>query len=158
MKAIALILSILLFIAGLLGTVLPVLPGAILIYVGMLVYGLMTGFATLNAQFFILQALVLIFTFFMDFIASSVGTKGFGGSKQAVLGAIIGTILGLISFGPIGIVVGPFLGSVVAEMLQGKQLNQAIYVGFGTLIGSLGGTFLKLCTELLMIICFFIEI
>jgi uncharacterized protein YqgC (DUF456 family) len=158
LKTIALVLSIILFIAGLLGTVLPVLPGAILIYGGMLLYGLMTGFATLDTHFFILQALLLVLTFFIDFLASAVGTRGFGGSKQAVLGAIIGTILGLIFFGPLGIVVGPFLGAVVTELLQGRVLNQAIHIGFGTLIGILGGTFLKICAEVLMIIYFFMQI
>ncbi|HHU68932.1 MAG TPA: DUF456 domain-containing protein [Thermoanaerobacterales bacterium] len=141
MYTIALVLSIILFIVGLLGTILPVLPGAILIYSGMLLYGLMTGFATLNAHFFIMQALVLVLTFLIDFLASAVGTKGFGGSKQSIWGAIIGTILGLIFLGPLGIIVGPFVGAVVTELLQGRLLNQAIHVGFGTLIGILGGTF-----------------
>jgi uncharacterized protein YqgC (DUF456 family) len=158
LKTVALVLSIILFITGLLGTVLPVLPGAILIYGGMLLYGLLTGFQTLNAQFFILQGLLLILTFFIDFLASAVGTKRFGGSKQAAWGAIIGTLLGFVLLGPLGIVVGPFLGTVVTELLQRKELEKAIHIGFGTLIGILGGTILKLCIELIMIIYFFMQI
>lgn len=74
METTALILSIILFIFGLLGTILPILPGAILIYGGMLLYGVMTGFETLDANFFLLQASILVLIFFIDFIASSVGT------------------------------------------------------------------------------------
>lgn len=158
MKTMALILSIILFIMGIVGTILPVLPGAVLIYGGMLLYGILTQFATLDANFFILQALVLVLIFFIDFFASAIGIQSFGGSKQAVWGAAIGIILGLIFFGPLGMIVGPFLGAVITELFRGRDLNQAIHVGFGTLIGFLGGTFLKLCTEVLMIIYFFMQI
>lgn len=154
----ALILAIVFFAVGLLGTVLPVLPGAILIYGGMLVYGIMTQFATLDAYFFLLQAFVLVFILSIDYIASAVGTKRFGGSKQAAWGAIAGTILGLIFFGPLGIIIGPFLGAVGAELIRGKEINQAARVGFGTLLGILGGTLLKLAVEILMIIYFFMKI
>ena len=158
METTALILSIILFIAGLLGTILPVLPGAILIYGGMLVYGVMTKFATLDANFFLLQALVLVLIFSVDFLAAAAATRRFNGSKQAAWGAILGTILGLIFFGPLGIVIGPFLGAVVAELVRGIEINQAIRVGFGTLVGILGGTVLKLCAEILMIVYFFMRI
>ncbi|MDD4569327.1 MAG: DUF456 domain-containing protein [Tepidanaerobacteraceae bacterium] len=158
METTALILSIILFIFGLLGTILPILPGAILIYGGMLLYGVMTGFETLDANFFLLQALVLVLIFFIDFIASSVGTRHFGGSKQAIWGAVVGTFLGLIFFPPLGIVIGPFLGAVVIEILRGSEIKPAIRVGIGSLLGILGGTFLKLFAEILMIIYFFMQI
>lgn len=158
MEITALVLSILLFIIGLLGTILPVLPGPILIYGGMLLYGFMTEFATLDANFFLLQGLVLAFIFSIDFIASAVGTRRFNGSKQAAWGAIISTILGLVFLGPLGIVIGPFLGAVVVELLRGIKIKQAVVVGFGTLIGILGGTVLKLCAVIVMIVYFFMRI
>ncbi|HWQ71990.1 MAG TPA: DUF456 domain-containing protein [Desulfitobacteriaceae bacterium] len=158
MTTVALILTIILFIAGLLGTILPVLPGPILIYGGMLLYGLMTKFATLDAYFFILQTLVLIVIFLIDFVASAVSTRRFGGSKPAVWGAIIGTILGLFILGPLGIIIGPFLGATVTELLRGKGADQSIRVGFGSLVGILGGTVFKLGAEILMIIYFFMRI
>lgn len=158
METTALVLAIILFIVGLLGTILPVLPGPILVYGGMLLYGVMTEFTTLDATFFLLQALVLVLLFSIDFLASAVGSRRFNGSKQAAWGAIIGTILGLIFFGPLGIVIGPFLGAVVAELLRGIRIDQSIRVGFGTLVGILGGTVLKLFAELLMIIYFFMRI
>jgi len=112
MKILPLVVCIIFFILGLLGTVLPVLPGAILIYGGMLLYGIMTGFRNMNMMFFLIQALILIIIFLVDFIASYVGTRYFGGSKQALLGAGIGTVLGFFIMPPIGIFVGSFLGWV----------------------------------------------
>jgi len=123
-----------------LGTILPILPGAILIYGGMLLYGFMTKFATLDANFFLLQALVLVLIFSVDFLASAIGTRRSNGSKQAAGGAIIGTLLGLIFFGPLGIVIGPFLGAVGAELLRGVlyayiiQLCAKVIIKVGTTI------------------------
>ncbi|KGP76572.1 hypothetical protein JT05_03900 [Desulfosporosinus sp. Tol-M] len=158
MMTTALILALVLFVLGLLGTVLPVLPGAILIYGGMLLYGVMTHFSTLDTNFFLIQALISVLILAIDFLASAAGTRQFKGSRQAVWGAVIGTFLGLLFFGPLGVIIGPFLGAVIAEFINSPDLNQAIRVGIGTLIGFIGGTILKLGIEIIMIIYFFIKI
>ena len=158
MSGAALLFAVILFVVGLAGTVLPVLPGAILIYGGMLLYGFMTGFATLDANFFLLQAMALIIIFAVDFLATAAGSKRFGGSKYATWGAILGTLAGLLIFGPFGIIIGPFLGATLAELIRGKKPNLAFRAGFGTLIGLLGGTVLKLGIEILMIVYFFLTI
>ncbi|HHV64109.1 MAG TPA: DUF456 family protein [Peptococcaceae bacterium] len=157
METIALILTFVLFIAGLVGTVLPLLPGAALIYGGMLLYGLLTKFATLDLTFFLLQALVLILIFAVDYLASAAGTRRFGGSKQAAWGAVAGAVVGIF-FGPLGIILGPFLGAVAIELIRGTAADKAIRAGFGTIIGILGGTIVKLAIEVLMIIYFFMRI
>ena len=154
----ALIIAIVLFILGLAGTVLPVLPGAILIYAGMLLYGVMTGFATLDITFYIVQGLIFAFILVVDYLATVEGTRRFGGSKQAGWGAALGMIVGII-FGPFGILLGPFLGAVAAEVLLRKtELSKAVVIGFGTLVGLLGGTVIKLGVEILMIVYFFFKI
>ncbi|HZK25090.1 MAG TPA: DUF456 family protein [Oscillospiraceae bacterium] len=158
MDYLPLILASLLFIVGVLGTVLPVLPGAILIFGGMLLYGYLTNFAVLTINFYLLQGVAMLLVFLIDFLATAVGTKRYGGSRVASFGAAIGTLVGIFSFPPLGIVVGPFLGAVLAELLVGKDTNQALRVGFGTLIGLLGGTILKLVIEAAMIIYFFLTI
>jgi uncharacterized protein YqgC (DUF456 family) len=146
------------FLIGLIGTILPALPGVLLIFGGMLVYGFMTGFASLSIWFFVMQLLVMAVIFIVDFIASVVSTKKYGGSKQAAFGAAVGTILGVIILGPLGIIIGPFAGSVAAEVLLGKEIKQAVKVGFGSLVGVMGGTLFKLAAEALMIIYFFMSI
>ncbi|MFA5536860.1 MAG: DUF456 domain-containing protein [Bacillota bacterium] len=158
MELIALILAIVFFVIGFIGTIIPVLPGVTLIYGGMLLYGFMTGFSSLDANFFILQTLALLLIIATDFFASALGTRKFGGSKQSAWGAILGTIPGLIFLGPIGIILGPFLGAVLVEMLLGKEVRQAVNVGFGTLIGFIGGTLLKLIAETIMVVYFFMQI
>lgn len=155
MAGTALVLAVIFFVLGLAGTVLPVLPGAILIYAGMLLYGVLTQFATLDANFFLLQGMALVIIFAVDFLATAIGSRRFGGSRYAGWGAAIGTLLGLLIFGPFGIIFGPFLGAVLAELILGKKPDLAVRAGFGTLIGLLGGTALKLSIEILMIIFFF---
>lgn len=157
METAALIIAIILFVAGILGTVLPFLPGAALIYIGMLIYGIMTKFVALDWMFFIIQAVLLIFVFLVDYWATAFGTKRFGGSKQAAWGAIIGTIAGIF-FGPLGIIIGPFLGAVIAEIIRGTEFKQTIRVGIGTIVGFLGGSILKIAVELVMIIYFFVKL
>lgn len=154
----ALIIAIVLFIIGLVGTVLPMLPGPILIYAGMLLYGLMTDFITLDFKFYLIQGLVFALIFFVDYLATALGTRRYGGSKQAGWGAALGMLVGIF-FAPIGIILGPFLGAVGAELLfRRTELKKAFRIGVGTLIGLLGGIVVKLGVEIIMIIYFFIKI
>ncbi|MBS4030584.1 MAG: DUF456 family protein [Clostridiales bacterium] len=158
MAVFALVLAVILFLLGLAGTLLPVLPGVTLIYGGMVLYGILTGFTDLNTTFYILQGLAVLLVFAIDYLATAAGSRRYGGSKYAAWGAIIGTIIGILTLGPFGIIIGPFVGAVTAELIQGKQANQAARTGFGTIIGLLGGTVLKLIIEVLMIIWFFMAI
>lgn len=154
----ALIIAIIFFIAGLLGTILPILPGPALIYCGMILYGLLNNFQSLNLYFFIIQAIALIVIFAADYVASAVGTILAGGSNQAAVGAILGTVIAMLILGPMGIIIGPFLGAVIVELFRGLGLKRAINVGLFTLVGTLGGTLFKLSAEFIMIVYFFIEI
>ncbi|MBS4021915.1 MAG: DUF456 family protein [Dethiobacter sp.] len=158
MGTFALVLAVILFILGMVGTVLPVLPGVLLIYSGMGLYGLLTGFAGLDTMFFILQSMAVVLVFSLDYLAVAAGTRRFGGSRYAAWGAALGTLLGLLLFGPFGLIIGPFLGAVFAEVILGKEPTQAVRIGFGTLLGLLGGTVLKLGIQGLMIAWFFLSI
>jgi len=157
MATVALVLTVLLFLLGLAGIVLPILPGVILIYAGMLLYGIMTGFAALDTNFYLLQGMALLLTFFIDYLAASTGTRRYGVSRRSAWGAAAGVLFGLF-LGPFGIIIGPFLGAILAELTGGKQLEQAVRAGVGTLIGFVGGTALKFVIAALMIIWFFISI
>ncbi|HBH13581.1 MAG: Uncharacterized protein XD91_1455 [Clostridiales bacterium 38_11] len=158
MELLGLILAVIFFIVGFIGTVLPILPGVIFVFSGMVVYGIMTNFHELNIYFFLLQSVTMMLVFVIDFIASAVGTRRFDGSKQAAAGGAFGIVIGLIVLGPLGIAIGPFVGAVGVELISGKDMNHAIKSGFGSLIGILGGTILKLFTEAIMISYFFISI
>lgn len=158
METIYLLLTLVMFVMGIIGTILPALPGVIVIFGGMVLYGFMTNFAGLSIYFFIMQSAVMLVIFLVDFLASAVSTKKYGGSKQAAFGAVLGTIVGIMVFGPLGVIIGPFAGSVITEIIIGKQIKQAVLVGFGSLVGVIGGTIFKLLAEIVMIINFFINI
>jgi uncharacterized protein len=154
----ALILAIILFIVGLLGTVLPMLPGPILVYGGMVIYGIMTDFESLPMSFFIVQTIILLIIFATDYISSAIGANLSGGSKQASIGAVVGTVIAIFFLGPLGLVIGPLLGATVVEILRGVNFKRAVRIGFGTLLGTLGGTLFKLLSELAMIGYFFLKV
>ena len=158
MDILAMVLAVLLFLLGVAGTVLPVLPGVILVYAGMVVYGLMTGFETLQADFYILQGAATALLLGIDFVAASIGARKFQASKRAAFGAIVGAVIGMFTLGPLGLLIGPFVGAVIIEIIIGKNAQQAMQSGVGTVIGTIGGTMIKLAGEIAMIIYFFIQI
>ncbi len=158
MSIIGLILAVIFFTAGLAGTILPVLPGAPLILLGMIVYGLFTGFAGLTWGFFLGQAAAVALTFFIDYFTSVWGVRRYGGSKAALWGSVAGLICGGLVLGPPGIILGPFLGAFTGEFFIKRSFRQALRTGAGSLIGLLGGAAIKLMIELLMIAWFFIVI
>lgn len=155
MAVIGMILAILLFILGLAGTVLPVLPGAPLVWLGMLVYGLFTGFAKLTAGFYVGQGVAVALTLLIDYAATAYGTKRYGGSAAAIYGSIAGIIIGPFILGPLGLAVGPFGGALIGELTRGKRPEAAFRAAFGTLIGLVGGAVLKFAVGVGMIVWFF---
>jgi len=155
MHVIAMILAVLFFTVGLAGSFLPVIPGAILIWLGMLVYGILTKFATLSTAFFIGQALAAALVYIVDYLAGAYGAKRYGGSRYSVYGSIIGTVVGIILLGPAGIIFGPFAGAIIGELLNQKPPDIAFKIGVGTLLGLLSGTIIKLAIQFIMIIWFF---
>ncbi|HOV79591.1 MAG TPA: DUF456 family protein [Bacillota bacterium] len=158
MSIAGLVFAVILFTAGVLGTVLPALPGAPLIWLGMFVYGIFTKFNNLSWMFFIGQGLAVGLIFLIDYLAGIWGVKKYGGSAAAVWGSVIGGLIGVLVLGPFGLIFGPFIGSVAGELYQKSTPEKAFRVGIGTLIGFLGGTVLKLSIEILMIIWFFITV
>lgn len=158
MSIIALVPTVILFILGILGIVLPLLPGTILIWAGMLLYGILTGFAGLSFTFYLLQGLAVVLSWSIDYLATALGTRYSGGSKAATGGAVLGLVSGLIFLGPAGIIFGPFLGALAGELLRGIPAKQALRSSFGALIGIAGGLVLKLVIAVVMIVWFFMQI
>ncbi len=158
MSVAGLAVAVIFMTLGVLGTVLPALPGAPLIWLGMFAYGLFTKFQGLGWAFFLGQGLAVALIFAIDYVAGVWGVKVYGGSKYAVWGSILGGIAGVIMGGPFGLICGPFIGAVAGELFRKNSLGGALRVGWGTLVGFLGGTFLKLAVEALMITWFFIEV
>ncbi|NLA12319.1 MAG: DUF456 family protein [Firmicutes bacterium] len=157
MTALAYIIAALFFLAGIVGTFAPVLPGAPLIWLGMLLFGLLTGFKNLSWSFFLLQGILAVAIMGVDYLATALGSRYFGASKAAVFGALAGLVTGFF-FLPIGLLVGPFLGAVLFEYLARRQFDIAIRAGLGAVIGFWSGALFKLVLELGMIIWFLITV
>lgn len=155
MEIVPLLVASILFLLGIIGTFLPILPGAALIWGGMLVYGFLTGFARLDLTFFIVQGLAVLLIIGLDYVAAAWGTQRFGGTRRAAVGAAVGLLLGLVTMGPVGIIFGPFLGAFLGELTGGLPADKALRSSFGALIGLVGAIFLKLAIEGVMIYWFF---
>ena len=143
-------LAALLALVGLAGTILPALPGLPLVFAGMLVAAWAGGFEQVSVWIIVLLGLLTLVSFGVDFWATAHGARRVGASRKAVLGAVIGTFAGLFFF-PIGLLVGPFAGALVGEMLHGREWRQATKVGFGTWFGVVLAVVLKLGLAFAMI-------
>ena len=106
------------------------------------------------------MAVVTVVVYAIDYMIPIWGTKKFGGSKRGVWGSIIGLLIGLFfaPFGLISIIIGPFVGAVIGELTAGKDSSTALRSGFGSFMGFLGGTLLKLIASGIMTWYFFKEL
>lgn len=146
------IIVIALFLIGLVGTILPALPGTPLIFAGTLVYGIWTGFEEVTFPVLAVLGGIAIGALLLEYAAEAYGAKRFGATKYGIWGAIIGGIVGFVALSIPGLLVGLFLGAVIPEMLlSGRSLNGALRIGWGSLLGFLGGTLMKFVLGLVMI-------
>ena len=137
------VLAVLLVVVGLAGLVLPALPGSAFIIGGLLLSAGAEGFEHVGMLSLLIITLLGAFTFVVDFIAGSLGAKGFGASPRAAIGAAIGS-LAVFVIGPLGIVIGPFAGAMVGELSARRSLGQAGVAGLGATIGLVLGVAIKL--------------
>jgi len=141
----------LLMILGIAGCLLPMLPGPPLSYLGLIAIQLSSKI-NFSPKFLISWGVIVILVSILDYVIPIWGTKYFGGSKYGVWGSMAGLLAGLF-IPPIGIIIGPFFGAVVGEMLAGNKQN-ALKAGFGSFIGFLAGTVVKLLVSLIMLYYF----
>ena len=142
MDIVLVILAAVFLFVGMLGCILPMLPGPPLAYAGMLLLHLTDRVQFTTGQLLV-WLLIVVVTVVLDYVTPLLGSKYSGGSKWGERGCMIGTVIGLF-FAPWGIIIGPFVGAVVGELLGDKELSQALKSGFGSFLGFLFGTVLKL--------------
>jgi uncharacterized protein len=143
-------IAIALIVVGLAGTVLPALPGLPLMFCGMLLGAWAGDFKEISVWTIIFLAILMLISVAVDFLASLYGAKRVGASKKAIAGAALGTLGGLF-FGIPGLILGPFIGAVAGEMIDGKEWRTATKTGFGTWLGLAIGTALKLALAVAML-------
>ncbi len=158
MDTIILIFCLVLVCTGVLGTILPMVPGLILILAGIILYGWYFGFELLGMNFIIAIVILTIVGTFIDFLASVIGAKKYGASNIGIIALTIGLILGFITIGPIGIIIGPVLAIILTELFKGKTFNDALKITLGIFIGALTGITVRFFIGLLMAALFIIKV
>jgi len=142
MDILLIIPGILLILIGLVGCIVPIIPGPPISYAGLILLHL-TSAVQFEQKFLMIWAGLVIAVTAVDYLTPIWGTKKFGGTRRGTWGATIGLILGLLFFPPLGIILGPFVGAVVGELTHSEDMNKALRSGFGSLLGFLLGTGLK---------------
>jgi uncharacterized protein YqgC (DUF456 family) len=146
-----------LLLVGLIGCILPIIPGPPISFIGILVIEA-TEKVDFSSNFLLTMFVLAAVVTALDYIIPVWGTKRFGGTRAGVIGSTLGLILGLVFFPPLGIIIGPFVGAVIGEMVQKDDLSKALRSGIGSFIGFLLGTGLKLVVSSIMIYYYFKEV
>lgn len=128
------ILGAILTAVGLSGMLLPIVPGAPVLFLGLLLGAWAEDFRYVGLWTLLILALMTALTYVVEFAASALGVKKYGGSNRAMIGAALGGIVGMF-LGIPGILFGPFLGAVIGELSLQRRLNEASRAGFGTVVG-----------------------
>jgi uncharacterized protein len=128
----------LLFVAGLVGSVVPWMPGPPFVLAGAVVWALATDFDTLGWGRLAILAALTALSVVLEFVTTAVGARRYGASRWGMLGAIVGALVGVF-FGPVGLVVGCVAGAVGAELIRGSELAVSVRSGVGALVGLIAG-------------------
>ena len=157
MDWVLIIVGSILMIIGMIGCIVPVIPGPPISFLGLLSLHFTTEYQ-FTTSFLIVMMLLAAAVTVLDYYVPIYGTKKFGGSNKGVWGSMIGLVLGLIFFPPFGIIIGPFLGAFIGELIEGKNSQEAMKSSLGSFIGLFFGTILKLISSSLMIYYFIIKL
>lgn len=156
-EIIFLIIAVIFALLGLAGSVLPVLPGASLNFLAIVIlYFLKPGL--INIPALILFGILTAIAVFSDYILPAAGAKKFGASKSGILGLVIGMVLGFLMFSFIGMMIGAVAGAIFGELSGGKSSEKAMRSGFAVIWGMALSAILKFSISLIMMIYFFVKL
>lgn len=158
MDILLIIVGLILMLAGIAGSFLPVLPGVPVSWLG-LVCLYLTPSLPFDWPFIIITGVVAIALYILDYIIPAMGTKKFGGSKAGAWGTTIGLLVGIFAPIPFGILIGPFLGALIGELVFNQtEGKKAITAAFGSFLGFLASTFMKFFATLVYLGIFIYKI
>jgi uncharacterized protein YqgC (DUF456 family) len=156
MEYILIVAGIICVILGIIGCILPIIPGAPLSYVALILLQLAKEKPVFSQSVLINFAILTIIFSLIDYFLPLLGAKLYGISKSGIWGAILGMMLGIIFFPPWGMVLGMFIGAILGELKAGKENSVALKAGLLTFIGSITSIFIKLSLSVVMAFYFFI--
>ncbi len=135
---------------GLLGSILPFLPGAPIAWIGLFIYSYYTHFAEISLKTNLIFLGIIFLVILIDLILPLLGAKKSKASRYGVAGAFLGLLIGLM-IGPFGIIIMPLIGGFVGELMAGKKSDKAFKTALGVFLGSLVGIFLQVTIILIML-------
>ncbi len=150
MTALLWVVAITLIVVGMAGTVLPALPGAILVFAGIALAAWIDHFTRIPAWMLVVVGVLTVLAWAVDYVAAALGAKRVGASRLAIIGAVVGTLAGIFS-GLWGLLFMPLLGAAVGEYIAQRDVRRAGKVGIATWIGLLLGTALKVAIVFVMV-------
>ena len=142
-----------LMLAGLIGAVVPMIPGTPLIFVGALIHAIATDFTPVGAGRLAILAVLGVAGWAIEHLAGALGARRAGGGRAAVVGALLGALVGL-AFAPLGLLLGPIIGAIAGELLSGRDPAGSIRTGFGTAVGVVVGAAAHFAFALTMVALF----
>lgn len=142
-----------LVLVGFAGAVVPAVPGVPLVFAGLWLAAWIDGYLRVSGWTVAILGALTLLAMLVDLLASVLGAKRVGASRQAIAGATVGALVGLF-FGIPGLVLGPFAGAVIGELVAHGRADQAARVGVATWIGLLLGTLTKLALSIAMLAIF----
>lgn len=144
-------------VVGIMGCILPVLPGPPVSYAGLILLQL-TSRHPFTTIFLIMFATLTILVTILDYVIPVYGTKKLQGSKYGIWGSALGLFIGLIFFPLPGIIIGPLLGAFLGELISGKKPDKALRSSLGSFLGFLAGAAIKLILSLVMAYYFIVNV
>lgn len=150
MEALVAGITVVLVLLGVVGSVIPLIPGPFLILAAGLLYGWYGGFTVITGTVLLVLTALALLSQGLDSLASIFGARKYGATRWGMAGALLGAVAGALLGGVPGLVLGPFCGACLGELLFGKRLPEALRTGYGTLIGLLAGTLGQLIVALVM--------
>jgi len=154
MDLLLLIVSLLLCLIGIVGSFLPIIPGPLTSWLGILLLYL-TSAVEFNLNFVLITFTVAVSVGILDYIIPILGVKKLGGSRSGQIGTTVGLIVALIILGPIGIIIGPFIGALLGEMSTNKSIKDSLKPAFGSFIGVIAGSVIKFLISLSFLFFYF---
>jgi uncharacterized protein YqgC (DUF456 family) len=145
------IIGLLLAILGLIGCVLPMVPGPPLGFAALIILSFVKNWEPFGTIFLFVLGGLTGLLLLLDYVVPALGAKKYGASKLGVWGSVIGVLVGLLAFPPFGMFVGGFAGAVVGELWAGKAGDKALRAGWGVFLGNLANTGLKMALSAAML-------
>lgn len=143
-------ISVLLIVIGVAGVVLPALPGVVFVFLGIALAAWIDGFTRIGGVTLTVVGVLAVLAFVIDYVASTVAAKRAGATRLGLLGAAIGTVLGIFT-GFVGLLFMPLVGAAVGEFLGHRDAMRAGQVGLATWFGLLAGTVAKIAIVFTML-------